>query len=176
MKYVPPVGGADNDPYIDGNPSTGVEGSAVPAAAIEDPMRELVAVIVAAGLTPDDGQLNQVLLALQAMMPQFSDQTGLLDVNGWATIPLKIAGVKRKLIIQWGRIVIAASSSATFTYPVAFPNAMLAHYAVNATPTYNPANTPFVGISPTGTPLVSAMVQNGYSLSTNGIDILAIGW
>lgn len=64
MQYVPPVGGADNDPYIDGNPSSGVEGSAVPAAAIEHPMREIEAVIVAAGLTPDESQLDQLLRAI----------------------------------------------------------------------------------------------------------------
>jgi len=65
MKYVPPVGGADNDPYVDGNPSTGVEGSPVPAAAIEDPMRELVALISDVGLTPDEADLTQVTSAVR---------------------------------------------------------------------------------------------------------------
>jgi hypothetical protein len=64
MKYVQPVGAAENAPYLDGNPSTGVEGSPVPAAAIEHPMREIIAVIQAAGLTPNANALNQLLLAI----------------------------------------------------------------------------------------------------------------
>lgn len=68
MKYVPPVGGADNDPYIDGNPSTGVEGSPVPAAAIEDPMREIAAVITGAGLVEDFNDLTQLRQAIIKMI------------------------------------------------------------------------------------------------------------
>lgn len=67
MKYVPPIGGAADDPYIDGNPAAGVQGSDVPAAAIEHPMREIVAVIEAAGLTPDALELSQLLQAIQSL-------------------------------------------------------------------------------------------------------------
>ena len=41
MKYQPPLGGDDGDPYIDANPAAGIEGSAVPAAALEHPMRRV---------------------------------------------------------------------------------------------------------------------------------------
>lgn len=65
MKYIAPIGAADpNDPYIDGNPGAGIEGSAVPAAAIEDAQREIVNVIEEAGLVPDDGDLTQLYQAL----------------------------------------------------------------------------------------------------------------
>lgn len=67
MKYTPPVGGAANDVYIDGDPSSGTEGSAVPAAAIEDPQRELVALITDAGLTPSDADLTQVPAAVRRL-------------------------------------------------------------------------------------------------------------
>lgn len=63
MKYNPPVGGAADDPYIDGSSTT--EGSIPPAASIEDPQRELVAAISGAGLTPDDADLTQLLQAIQ---------------------------------------------------------------------------------------------------------------
>ncbi|MDA8258386.1 MAG: hypothetical protein M0Z99_22615 [Betaproteobacteria bacterium] len=65
MKYTPPIGGAANDPYVDANPATGVEGSPVPAAAIEHPQREIANVITGAGLTPDVGDLNQLYQAIQ---------------------------------------------------------------------------------------------------------------
>lgn len=68
MQYVPPIGGASNDPYLDANPATGVEGSPVPAAAIEHPMREIMSVITAAGLAPASGDLTQLQQAIAKMI------------------------------------------------------------------------------------------------------------
>lgn len=76
MKYQQPYGVSDaNAAYIDGNPALGVEGSAVPAKAIEHPQREIVNVLVEAGLTPDENNLKQLALAIRmliekAMPPQ----------------------------------------------------------------------------------------------------------
>lgn len=67
MKYVQPIGGAADDPYVDANPSGGIEGSAVPAAAIEHPMRELAALISDAGLAPTDADLTQVAKAIKTI-------------------------------------------------------------------------------------------------------------
>jgi hypothetical protein len=69
VKYVPPIGASDNASYIDGNPSVGLEGSPVPAAAIEHPMREIMTVIEAAGLLPSSANLTQLLEAIQILMP-----------------------------------------------------------------------------------------------------------
>ncbi len=60
MKYTPPLGKEENTPYIDGDPVAGIEGSAVPAAAIENPQREIENAIKAQGLTPDENKLNQL--------------------------------------------------------------------------------------------------------------------
>ncbi|MBB4952774.1 hypothetical protein H4S14_000816 [Agrobacterium vitis] len=66
MKYYPPYGSTDpNAPYIDKDTASAVRGSVPPAAAIENPMREIVDVIAAAGLTPSDGL--QLLSALQRL-------------------------------------------------------------------------------------------------------------
>jgi hypothetical protein len=55
MKYHPPFGSADPDaPYVDKNVPGAVRGSAVPAAAIEIPQREMVDFITKSGLTPTD--------------------------------------------------------------------------------------------------------------------------
>lgn len=67
MKYVPPRYGDPDDPYVDGNPDGSSEGSIPPAAAIEHPMREIEAAIVAAGLVPDSEDLTQLAAAIPAL-------------------------------------------------------------------------------------------------------------
>lgn len=68
MKYIGPAGEAADAPYVDGNRSTGIRGSIVPAKAIEQPLRELAHLIAFAGLTPDDGNLEQVREAIEALI------------------------------------------------------------------------------------------------------------
>ena len=67
MKYQPPYG-FENDPtahYINGDPSIGRAGSIPPAASIEYPMREIVAAIHYAGLSPSDFDLTQAVKAVR---------------------------------------------------------------------------------------------------------------
>jgi hypothetical protein len=63
MKYNQPFDqpSSPNAPYVDGNPSAGIQGSIVPAASIEYPQREIVNAIAAAGLLPSNGDLSQLL-------------------------------------------------------------------------------------------------------------------
>lgn len=68
MKYVPPIGAAEGEPYVDANPQSGIEGSPVPAAAIEHAMREVVEVITAAGLNPDGEDLTQLRQAIESLI------------------------------------------------------------------------------------------------------------
>jgi len=84
MIYTPPIGGAANDPYIDANPGGGIDGSILPAQAVEDPQREIVAVIVAAGLTPTAATLNQLLTAIQSFQQV---ATGIIVAGGAAAAP-----------------------------------------------------------------------------------------
>ncbi|MEP9397935.1 hypothetical protein [Mesorhizobium sp. KR2-14] len=72
MKYQPPVNSVPNelDPepvYVNGDPAAGRKGSIPPAKAIEHPMRELLNLIVGAGLTPDEADLTQVLQAVRLL-------------------------------------------------------------------------------------------------------------
>jgi len=72
MKYQPPfvpgatpgapgIYNADADAsYVNGNPSTGQEGSYFPAEAIEHGQREIVKVLTAAGMTPSHESLQQL--------------------------------------------------------------------------------------------------------------------
>lgn len=66
MRYQAPFGVLDqNAGYINGDPSVGRQGSIPPAAAFEEPMREIVAVITDAGFTPSDTDLAQLAKAIQ---------------------------------------------------------------------------------------------------------------
>ena len=50
MKYQAPFGSPDaNAPYVDRNTPGAISGSRVPAAAIEDPQRELVQILLDRG-------------------------------------------------------------------------------------------------------------------------------
>jgi hypothetical protein len=65
MKYVQPYGlpdygAGEGQPYVNGDPTIGLEGSIPPAAAFEHPQRELVSLIKNTGFTPDDDDLEQV--------------------------------------------------------------------------------------------------------------------
>jgi len=70
MKYVPPIGAADGAPYVDANPAAGIEGSLVPAAAIEHPQREIMNVIQEAGLDPDGNDLTQLAAAIAKLIDE----------------------------------------------------------------------------------------------------------
>lgn len=114
MEYVQPVGAAADAPYLDANPSGGVEGSPVPAAAIEHPMRELVALITDAGLTPSDADLEQVASAVRTLMQKqsscVSNADGTADAITGSYTP-GIAALTNGMTLY----VRAASANATTT-------------------------------------------------------------
>lgn len=98
MDYVPPLGATDADAgYQDGNPAAGIEGSPVPAAAIEHPMREIMSVIIGAGVTPSSTALSQLRLAIAAMIasatpPAASNTLGLVRPDG-VTLAVSAEGI-----------------------------------------------------------------------------------
>src|ERR1035437_1196137 len=79
MLYNPPYGGATNDPYINGNPSTGTAGSIPPAAMMEYPQREIVALITDAGLTPSNSDLTQLARAVQNGVVTYAQDSGTVN-------------------------------------------------------------------------------------------------
>lgn len=77
--------GAD---YIDGNQAAGIEGSIVPAAAVENPQRELVQLITDVGLqTPTAKDLTQVSYATRFMRVQFVQDLGVANAISIALNP-----------------------------------------------------------------------------------------
>lgn len=77
MRYQQPYGIADpNAPYINGDPSIGRRGSIPPAAAFEQPMREIVNMISLSGGTPSDADLQQLAKAVQSSRINYAVDVG----------------------------------------------------------------------------------------------------
>jgi len=78
MRYQQPYGISDpNAGYINGNPAAGIQGSIPPAAAFEQPQRELVNVIQNSDLIPDDGDLQQLLKSIRRQFLNFTTDTSV---------------------------------------------------------------------------------------------------
>jgi hypothetical protein len=66
MKYVPPLNSTDpNIGYVNGNPATATMGSIPPAAAFENPQREIVNMISDSQQVPTDQDLHQMTRAIR---------------------------------------------------------------------------------------------------------------
>ena len=107
MDYATPIGQEAQGEaaiYIDGNPEAGIEGSAVPAKAIEPSMRELIHLIRFAGLTPSGTDLDQVRKAISMLIESATPglatllQPGLVMPDG-TTITIDATG-KLSVIVQ----------------------------------------------------------------------------
>lgn len=73
MDYIPPINvpatpEQPRPPYHDGNAQTGQQGSYPSGRSLEYPMREILAVIESAGITPSNGDLTQLLQAIGQMI------------------------------------------------------------------------------------------------------------
>ena len=116
MLYQPPVGGGASDPYVTGVPGS-TPGSIPPGESIEHPQREIINVIVAAGLTPSAADLTQLLAALNA---------------GW-NLPtgLHYQGLPGGRILQWGTTGnVVSDTSVAVTFDIEFPNACHVAFAI----------------------------------------------
>jgi hypothetical protein len=88
MKYVPPYGTNDPDaPYINGDPSTGTEGSIPPADAFNEPMRELHNLVAYSGYTPSDIDLSQVTQSVRRQWVNWVVDTGSTNSLSATTNP-----------------------------------------------------------------------------------------
>jgi hypothetical protein len=92
MKYEPPYGSpGTNDPYINGNPSTGTMGSIPPAASIENPQREIVNLIADAGGTPADTDLHQLARGVQSGHLNYAIDSGTANALAINVTPALLA-------------------------------------------------------------------------------------
>ncbi|TWB19525.1 hypothetical protein FBZ99_101298 [Rhizobium sp. ERR 1071] len=93
MQYVQPYDQPSNPnaPYVNGNPSAGIQGSIIPAGAVENPQREIVSVITLAGLTPNGSDLTQVAQAIQAGQFNFAVAGGTANALTATLTPAPVA-------------------------------------------------------------------------------------
>ncbi len=165
MKYNAPIGAANpNDPYIDGNPGAGVEGSPVPAATLEHPMREIVKVITEAGLIPTETDLTQLYQAIQILIAAntapnaTTTNKGIVELtdgpealggtdSARAVTSAALASAKNYatngyqklpggLILQWGTVALAAEAAGGHTLAVTFPVAFITSRIVTCSTRY----------------------------------------
>jgi hypothetical protein len=104
MRYQAPYGVSDtNASYINGNPAAGIEGSIPPAAAFEQPQREIVNVIQNSDLIPDDADLQQLLKSIRRQYLNFcvdrSANPNTVLVNLTPPLEQYHAGVPLRVVI-----------------------------------------------------------------------------
>lgn len=115
MRYKAPYGSSDPDAsYVDRSTPDAQSGSKVPRQAVEHPQREIIAVIADAGLTPSEGDLTQLLQAINIkierlrvnlpIFPQVENSTGKLTVTAISPGLIRIpAG--QEFTIRGGKLV-----------------------------------------------------------------------
>ncbi|NEJ10479.1 hypothetical protein GR238_34530 [Rhizobium leguminosarum] len=120
MKYNAPYGSADpNAAYVDRNMAAATKGSIPPAAAIEYPQREIMAVVTAAGIDGSNEDLTQLLQAIQALI---SAATGGGDTSNFVLMPAARARLPifPEVLTSDGRIPISAPSTGTVRVPAGY--------------------------------------------------------
>ena len=103
MEYNEPFGRNTNDPYVDGNPSLGIEGDVIPAAAIEFPQRELVAFIAQNDMLPSNADLNQLGRGVQLDLVNYGMDYGTANAMAVTLDPAPIAyhaGLKIFILVE----------------------------------------------------------------------------
>lgn len=93
----------------------------------------------------------------------------LLAVNGYIVFPTWMGG----LIIQWGRVSVAASTTTAFSLPIPFPMTFFAGICQSMTLSMSTTYTTGFGLEATN--LNSARIQNNYSGSALTFGFIAIG-
>lgn len=93
MRYQQPFDQPSNPnaSYVNGNPATATPGSIPPAAAFEEPQREIVNFITDSNLAPSDGDLHQISRGVQSSAVITGTDTGTKNAMVVALQPVPAA-------------------------------------------------------------------------------------
>jgi hypothetical protein len=156
MKYNAPYGSADpNAPYIDRNTPGAQSGSRVPAAAVEHPQREIMAVISAAGIPGSTEDLTQLLQAIQALI---AAATGGGDTSNFVLMTAARARLPifPEVLTEDGRIPVITPSTGQVRVPAGYNflhrgifniTTVQTDFATTASKTYHLRWTPGAGFA-----------------------------
>ncbi|MEF3074138.1 hypothetical protein V2P20_03780 [Methylobacter sp. Wu1] len=173
----------------DGNPATATPATIPGAAWFHQIGEELRAVIEAAGLTPSNGVLDQLLTALRSagvFQTQLATDNSTkvattawakqgfsvsLGANGYIVFPSWLGG----LIIQWGSFTTSAAGYTNWTFPIAFPNAV---YKVIGSSNQSTPSTVAVSNNGANNTLTTASMaaSSGNSYTATNLSLIAIGY
>ncbi|MEH7848465.1 hypothetical protein [Rhizobium laguerreae] len=120
MQYNAPYGSPDpNAPYVDRNTAAGTSGSRVPAAALEHPQREIMAVLAAAGVTGSSDDLTQLLQAIQFLI---AAATGGGDTSNFVLMPAARSRIPifPEVLTADGRIPVTSPSAGQVRVPAGY--------------------------------------------------------
>lgn len=113
--------------FTDGSPTGGVPATIVPADWLNDLQENVVAVVLAAGITLTKGRANDLLDAISVIAG--GNPTSGATVNDYMDIPVTIrgTGAKKNIRIQWGVSTLPAiSADAIVPLPISFTESFLA--------------------------------------------------
>ena len=124
MKYTQPLNEQEDASYVNGDPSTGLTGSIIPAGALENPQREIVNAITSAGLTPSASSNSQLAQAISTLISNSASaiQTQLnnkqASVTGAATtITSADLTASRALVSNAsGKVAVSSTTSTELGY------------------------------------------------------------
>ncbi len=80
MHKIDSDGATDENEFTDGDPASGIVATAVWAKWLNTVQRELLAILTAGGVTPDDADDGQVLQALRALWPL---RCKIIEIGAW---------------------------------------------------------------------------------------------
>ena len=131
--YDPATGlpGDGSEPWTNGDPATGTQGSIPPAEALNDPQAEICKVIDemlgdgSAGSGQVENDLGQLFASIKLMAGLDPSLYSLAD-PGYLILPLT-HDHGTKFILQWGKGQTDTNGDGTVIFPIAFPNARLFH-------------------------------------------------
>lgn len=128
---------------------------------------ELLAVLTAAGITPDKANHTQLLAALSSMFPNKSQFVAAIANSGYQKL-------SSGLIIQWINTTTTTGGRATGSWPIAFPNAFRC-IVVNGGVGSSVASQVSAATGGNGTNATTYDVWVANGNAGSGVSIIAIG-
>lgn len=153
-----------------GNPGTGTPPTKPGPWWFHMVTEELRAIITAAGLTPTQGTIDQVLQALPNALASRPEMAKSLSSNGYQKLP-------GGLIIQWGTTAgTDATGYVAQTLPITFPNSQLGASAVYSAGSRNAIQAQVASLVTNQIQLFASTCSTGAAAVGAVLKYIAIGY